>query len=60
MAKNIGFWRFKWLGNQPFSVLFPDLFAKEAVKNAMVCERLQGARVLLGHGQGIGFNIYRM
>jgi hypothetical protein len=39
---NIGFWRFKWYGDQPFSILFPDLFAKEAFKEAMIFERMQG------------------
>jgi hypothetical protein len=28
-GKNIDFWRFKWFGDQPFSLLFLDLFAKE-------------------------------
>jgi hypothetical protein len=40
-GKNIGFWRFKWYGTQSFNVLFPDLFAKEAVKNTMISERLK-------------------
>jgi hypothetical protein len=29
-GNNIGFWRFKWHGNEPFSNVFPNLFAKEA------------------------------
>jgi hypothetical protein len=41
-GKNIGFWRFKWYGDQPFSLLFPELFAKEAFKDALVAERMQG------------------
>jgi hypothetical protein len=41
-CKNIGFWRFKWYGDQSFSLLFPDLFAKEAFKEAMIAERMQG------------------
>jgi hypothetical protein len=40
-GKNIGFWRFKWYGVQSFSDLFPDLFAKEAVKDVMISERLK-------------------
>jgi hypothetical protein len=41
-GKNIGFWRFKWFGDQLFSVLFPDLFSKEADKDVFIAERLQG------------------
>jgi hypothetical protein len=41
-GKNIGFWRFKWFGDQSFSVLFPDLFSKEADKDVFIAERLQG------------------
>jgi hypothetical protein len=40
-GKNIGFWRFKWYGVQSFSALFPDLFAKEAVKDVLISERLK-------------------
>jgi hypothetical protein len=40
-GKNIGFWRFKWYGGQSFSALFPDLFAKEAVKDVLISERLK-------------------
>jgi hypothetical protein len=40
-GKTIGFWRFKWFGDQPFCDLFPDLFAKETFKDALVYERLQ-------------------
>jgi hypothetical protein len=39
---NIDFWRFKWYGDQPFSILFSDLFAKEVFKEAMIFERMQG------------------
>jgi hypothetical protein len=41
-GKNIGFWKFKWFGDQPFSLLFPDLFAKESYKEALISERMQG------------------
>ncbi|GAU42390.1 hypothetical protein TSUD_296880 [Trifolium subterraneum] len=41
-GNNIGFWQFKWYGNQAFCDLFPDLYAKEAIKNVMVSERLHG------------------
>jgi hypothetical protein len=27
---NTSFWNFKWFGNQPFSVLYPSLYMKEA------------------------------
>jgi hypothetical protein len=39
-GKTIGFWRFKWFGDQPFRDLFPDLFAKEARKDSLISERL--------------------
>ncbi|GAU42391.1 hypothetical protein TSUD_296890 [Trifolium subterraneum] len=41
-GNNIGFWQFKLYGNQAFYDLFPDLYAKEAIKNIMVSERLHG------------------
>jgi hypothetical protein len=41
-GKNIGFWKFQWYGNQPFSELFPELFAKEAFKEVVISERMQG------------------
>ncbi|GAU49526.1 hypothetical protein TSUD_377390 [Trifolium subterraneum] len=41
-GNNIGFWQFKWYGNQPFCDIFPNLYAKEAIKNVMVYERLRG------------------
>jgi hypothetical protein len=40
-GKIIGFWRFKWFGDQPFCDLFPELFAKEAFKDALIADRLQ-------------------
>jgi hypothetical protein len=39
----MGFWKFKWYGNQPLCELFPDLFAKEVSKNALVAARLDGS-----------------
>jgi hypothetical protein len=39
-GKNIGFWKFKWYGNQPFCELFPDLFVKESYKEVPIAERL--------------------
>ncbi|GAU22230.1 hypothetical protein TSUD_227660 [Trifolium subterraneum] len=41
-GNNIGFWKFKWFGNQPFNELFPNLFAKETHLNVMIAERLGG------------------
>jgi hypothetical protein len=41
-GNNIGFWRFKWFGDQPLCALFPELFAKETSKEALISERLQG------------------
>lgn len=41
-GKNIGFWKFKWFGDRPFSELFPDLFSNEADKDVLIAERLQG------------------
>jgi hypothetical protein len=46
-GKTIGFWRFKWIGDQPLCDLFPELFAKEAHKDVLIFERLQGN----GHGR---------
>ncbi|GAU31968.1 hypothetical protein TSUD_359130 [Trifolium subterraneum] len=40
-GNNIGFSQFKWYGNWAFCDLFPDLYAKEAIKNVMVFERLR-------------------
>ncbi|XP_045791976.1 uncharacterized protein LOC123886728 [Trifolium pratense] len=34
--------QFKWYGNQTFCDIFPDLYAKEAIKNVKVSESLQG------------------
>jgi hypothetical protein len=39
-GKNIGFWKFKWYGNHTFKDLYPDLFAKEVVKDVMIADRL--------------------
>jgi hypothetical protein len=39
-GKNIGFWKFKWYGNQPFCELFPNLFVKESYKEVPIAERL--------------------
>jgi hypothetical protein len=41
-GKNVGFWRFQWFGDQPFSMLFPDLFAKESFKEVMIADRVHG------------------
>jgi hypothetical protein len=44
-GNNTVFWRFKWYGAQPFSDLFPDLFAKESFesfKDSLIFERIQG------------------
>jgi hypothetical protein len=41
-GNNIGFRKFQWYGNQPFIVLFPNLFAKEAAPQAMISARLGG------------------
>jgi hypothetical protein len=41
-GKNIGFWKFKWFGDRPFSELFPDIFSKEADKDVLIAERVQG------------------
>jgi hypothetical protein len=42
-GNNIGFWKFKWYGNQPLCELFPDLFAKKVSKDVLVAERLDGS-----------------
>ncbi|CAJ2678430.1 unnamed protein product [Trifolium pratense] len=41
-GNNIGFWQFKWYGNQTFCDFFPNLYAKEAIKNVKVSECLRG------------------
>ncbi|XP_045810964.1 uncharacterized protein LOC123905409 [Trifolium pratense] len=41
-SNNIGFWQFKWYGNQAFCDLFPYLYTKEAIKNVKVSECLRG------------------
>ncbi|KAK2454898.1 putative mitochondrial protein [Trifolium repens] len=40
-GKNVGFWRFQWFGDQPFNLLFPELFAKETFKDFMIAQRIQ-------------------
>jgi hypothetical protein len=39
-GKDIGFWNFKWNGNQLFKDLFPTLYEKEVHKEVMVADRL--------------------
>ncbi|GAU20609.1 hypothetical protein TSUD_33450 [Trifolium subterraneum] len=39
-GRNIGFWNFKWFGNQTFSDLFPNLYEKERYHNASIADRL--------------------
>jgi hypothetical protein len=39
-GRNIGFWTFKWYGNQPLKNLFPTLFAKEVVPDISVADRM--------------------
>jgi hypothetical protein len=41
-GKNVGFWKFQWFGDQPFNMLFPELFAKETFKDVLIVERMQG------------------
>jgi hypothetical protein len=38
---NIGFWKFRWWGNQPFCELFPNLYEKEVSKDVLVSSRLR-------------------
>jgi hypothetical protein len=40
-GRNIGLWKFKWYGNHSFKDLFPNLFAKELVQDAMLANRLR-------------------
>ncbi|KAK2435369.1 hypothetical protein QL285_020433 [Trifolium repens] len=42
-GRRIGFWTFKWYGNQPFKDLYPNLFAKEAVYDVSIVDRLPAA-----------------
>ncbi|GAU32897.1 hypothetical protein TSUD_393180 [Trifolium subterraneum] len=45
---NIGFWNFKWLGNNTFRDLYPNLYAKEERPNVSIAERLgSGGEVAL-------------
>jgi hypothetical protein len=39
-GNNIGFWKFKWYGNQPLCHLFPELYDKEVHKDTVISERL--------------------
>jgi hypothetical protein len=41
-GNSIGFWKFKWFGNQSFKDLFSSLFAKELFADASVAERILG------------------
>jgi hypothetical protein len=45
-GRKIGFWTFKWYGNQPFKHLFPNLFAKEAVYDVSIADRLPASDLL--------------
>jgi hypothetical protein len=38
---NIGFWNFRWLGNQSLCNLFPNLYEKEISKDALVSDRMR-------------------
>jgi hypothetical protein len=40
-GSNIGFWKFRWMGNQPFCELFPNLYEKEVSKEVLVSNRLR-------------------
>ncbi|GAU46634.1 hypothetical protein TSUD_284820 [Trifolium subterraneum] len=42
-GENIGFWNFKWLGNNTFRELYPSLYAKEENLNVVIAERLGGS-----------------
>ncbi|CAJ2653429.1 unnamed protein product [Trifolium pratense] len=37
---DIGFWKFKWFGNNSFGELYPNLYAKEAFKDVLISDRL--------------------
>ncbi|MCI30931.1 putative ribonuclease H protein, partial [Trifolium medium] len=41
-GNNIGFRKFKWLGNNSFSELYLDLFAKEVYQDVLISEKLEG------------------
>jgi hypothetical protein len=40
-GSNIGFWKFRWLGIQPLCELYPNLYAKEIDKDALISNRVQ-------------------
>ncbi|PNY05057.1 ribonuclease H, partial [Trifolium pratense] len=42
MVITSGFWKFRWLGNQPFRDLYPNLFTKEVQPNVMIIDRISG------------------
>ncbi|GAU30605.1 hypothetical protein TSUD_62250 [Trifolium subterraneum] len=42
-GENIGFWNYKWLGNNTFRELYPSLYVKEENPNVMIAERLGGS-----------------
>jgi hypothetical protein len=39
-GKDIGFWNFKWYGNNTFKELFPNLYVKEAAKDIKIADKL--------------------
>ncbi|CAJ2673784.1 unnamed protein product [Trifolium pratense] len=39
-GNDIGFWKFKWFGNNSFGELYPNLYAKEAFKDVLISDRL--------------------
>jgi hypothetical protein len=39
-GNNVGFWKFKWFGNQPLCHLFPGLYAKETGKDVVIAARM--------------------
>jgi hypothetical protein len=55
--KNIGFWKFKWYGNEshPFKDLYPNLFARGVAKDVMIADRFpfEGGRIIHGCGNGL-------
>jgi hypothetical protein len=40
-GRNIGFWKFKWYGNLSFKELYPNLFAKELIRDVRLADRLR-------------------
>ncbi|GAU47212.1 hypothetical protein TSUD_403530 [Trifolium subterraneum] len=41
-GNSIGFWKEKWIGEDPLRKLFPNLFAKELDKNVVIAKRIVG------------------